>query len=89
MLRQSLKALGGEALLEKAGIDPTARPEELDVDAIRGAGADSLPSLILPASAAARSCGQARSGARGCALRFGRAGCLRMLCPWRMLRYRH
>ncbi len=31
MLRQSLKALGGEALLEKAGIDPTARPEELDV----------------------------------------------------------
>jgi 16S rRNA (adenine1518-N6/adenine1519-N6)-dimethyltransferase len=31
MLRQSLKALGGEMLLEKAGIDPTARPEELDV----------------------------------------------------------
>lgn len=31
MLRQSLKSLGGEALLEKAGIDPTARPEELDV----------------------------------------------------------
>jgi 16S rRNA (adenine1518-N6/adenine1519-N6)-dimethyltransferase len=31
MLRQSLKPLGGEALLEKAGIDPTARPEELDV----------------------------------------------------------
>jgi 16S rRNA (adenine1518-N6/adenine1519-N6)-dimethyltransferase len=31
MLRQSLKALGGEALLEKAGIDPTARPEQLDV----------------------------------------------------------
>src|SRR6201996_178033 len=27
MLRQSLKPLGGEALAEKAGIDPTARPE--------------------------------------------------------------
>ena len=27
MLRQSLKALGGEALAQKAGIDPTARPE--------------------------------------------------------------
>ena len=24
-------ALGGEALLEKAGIDPTARPEQLNV----------------------------------------------------------
>jgi 16S rRNA (adenine1518-N6/adenine1519-N6)-dimethyltransferase len=31
MLRQSLKALGGEALLEKAGIDPTARPEDLEI----------------------------------------------------------
>ena len=31
MLRQSLKALGGESLLEKAGIDPTARAEQLDV----------------------------------------------------------
>jgi 16S rRNA (adenine1518-N6/adenine1519-N6)-dimethyltransferase len=31
MLRQSLKPLGGEMLLEKAGIDPTKRPEELDV----------------------------------------------------------
>jgi 16S rRNA (adenine1518-N6/adenine1519-N6)-dimethyltransferase len=31
MLRQSLKKLGGEALLEKAGIDPTARAEELTV----------------------------------------------------------
>ena len=31
MLRQSLKGLGGEALLEKAGIDPTARAEELDI----------------------------------------------------------
>jgi 16S rRNA (adenine1518-N6/adenine1519-N6)-dimethyltransferase len=30
MLRQSLKGLGGESLLEKAGIDPTARPEQLD-----------------------------------------------------------
>ena len=33
MLRQSLKALGGEALLEKAGIDPTARPEDLPIEA--------------------------------------------------------
>jgi 16S rRNA (adenine1518-N6/adenine1519-N6)-dimethyltransferase len=32
MLRQSLKALGGEALLEKAGIDPTARPEDLKIE---------------------------------------------------------
>jgi len=31
MLRQSLKPLGGEALLEKAGIDPTARPEDLAI----------------------------------------------------------
>ena len=31
MLRQSLKSLGGESLLEKAGIDPTARAEQLDV----------------------------------------------------------
>jgi 16S rRNA (adenine1518-N6/adenine1519-N6)-dimethyltransferase len=31
MLRQSLKPLGGEILLEKAGIDPTARPEDLSV----------------------------------------------------------
>ena len=31
MLRQSLKTLGGEILLEKAGIDPTARPEQLGV----------------------------------------------------------
>jgi 16S rRNA (adenine1518-N6/adenine1519-N6)-dimethyltransferase len=31
MLRQSLKPLGGEALLGKAGIDPTARPEDLSV----------------------------------------------------------
>jgi 16S rRNA (adenine1518-N6/adenine1519-N6)-dimethyltransferase len=31
MLRQSLKPLGGETLLEKAGIDPTARPEQLSV----------------------------------------------------------
>jgi len=33
MLRQSLKALGGEALLKKAGIDPTARPEDLTIEA--------------------------------------------------------
>ncbi|HEY2011796.1 MAG TPA: rRNA adenine dimethyltransferase family protein [Rhizomicrobium sp.] len=33
MLRQSLKSLGGEALLEKAGIDPTARPEDLKIEA--------------------------------------------------------
>lgn len=31
MLRQSLKALGGEALLARAGIDPTRRAEELTV----------------------------------------------------------
>ena len=31
MLRQSLKPLGGEALLEKAGIDPTTRPEDLSI----------------------------------------------------------
>lgn len=31
MLRQSLKPLGGEALLEKAGIEATRRPEELSV----------------------------------------------------------
>jgi len=32
MLRQSLKPLGGETLLEKAGIDPTARPEDLKIE---------------------------------------------------------
>ncbi|MDR7032353.1 16S rRNA (adenine(1518)-N(6)/adenine(1519)-N(6))-dimethyltransferase RsmA [Mesorhizobium sp. BE184] len=32
MLRQSLKSLGGEALLTKAGIDPTRRAETLDVE---------------------------------------------------------
>jgi 16S rRNA (adenine1518-N6/adenine1519-N6)-dimethyltransferase len=31
MLRQSLKSLGGEALLNKVGIDPTRRAETLDV----------------------------------------------------------
>jgi 16S rRNA (adenine1518-N6/adenine1519-N6)-dimethyltransferase len=31
MLRQSLKPLGGEALLEKAGIDATRRPEDLAI----------------------------------------------------------
>ena len=32
MLRQSLKSLGGEALLETAGIDPTRRAETLSVE---------------------------------------------------------
>ncbi len=32
MLRQSLKALGGEALLERTGIDPTRRAETLSVE---------------------------------------------------------
>ena len=32
MLRQSLKPLGGEALAEKAGIAPTARPEDLTIE---------------------------------------------------------
>ena len=32
MLRQSLKPLGGEALLANAGIDPTARPEDLKIE---------------------------------------------------------
>ncbi len=32
MLRQSLKPLGGEALLQRAGIAPTARAEELSVE---------------------------------------------------------
>jgi 16S rRNA (adenine1518-N6/adenine1519-N6)-dimethyltransferase len=31
MLRQSLKGLGGEALIAAAGIDPTARPEDLTI----------------------------------------------------------
>ncbi|HEY0267477.1 MAG TPA: rRNA adenine dimethyltransferase family protein, partial [Rhizomicrobium sp.] len=31
MLRQSLKPLGGETLLAKAGIDPTMRPEDLTI----------------------------------------------------------
>jgi 16S rRNA (adenine1518-N6/adenine1519-N6)-dimethyltransferase len=31
MLRQSLKPLGGEALLAEAGIDPTQRPEDLTI----------------------------------------------------------
>lgn len=33
MLRQSLKPLGGEALLQRAGIAPTARAEELSIEA--------------------------------------------------------
>jgi 16S rRNA (adenine1518-N6/adenine1519-N6)-dimethyltransferase len=32
MLRQSLKSLGGEALLEKAGIEPTRRAETLSIE---------------------------------------------------------
>jgi len=36
MLRQSLKPLGGEALAEKAGIDPTARPEDLTIEQFAG-----------------------------------------------------
>jgi 16S rRNA (adenine1518-N6/adenine1519-N6)-dimethyltransferase len=32
MLRQSLKSLGGEALLAKAGIDPTRRAETLNIE---------------------------------------------------------
>jgi 16S rRNA (adenine1518-N6/adenine1519-N6)-dimethyltransferase len=32
MLRQSLKGLGGEALLERVGIDPTRRAETLSVE---------------------------------------------------------
>ncbi|MDI6026399.1 16S rRNA (adenine(1518)-N(6)/adenine(1519)-N(6))-dimethyltransferase RsmA [Corticibacterium sp. UT-5YL-CI-8] len=32
MLRQSLKSIGGEALLQRVGIDPTRRAETLDVE---------------------------------------------------------
>jgi 16S rRNA (adenine1518-N6/adenine1519-N6)-dimethyltransferase len=32
MLRSSLKPLGGEELLRRAGIDPTLRAENLSVD---------------------------------------------------------
>jgi 16S rRNA (adenine1518-N6/adenine1519-N6)-dimethyltransferase len=32
MLRQSLKPLGGEALLERVGIEPTRRAETLSVE---------------------------------------------------------
>jgi 16S rRNA (adenine1518-N6/adenine1519-N6)-dimethyltransferase len=32
MLRQALRPLGGEALLRRAGIDPTARAEELTIE---------------------------------------------------------
>ncbi|RUX47125.1 16S rRNA (adenine(1518)-N(6)/adenine(1519)-N(6))-dimethyltransferase, partial [Mesorhizobium sp. M7A.F.Ca.CA.002.09.1.1] len=32
MLRQSVKSLGGEALLDRAGIDPTRRAETLSVE---------------------------------------------------------
>jgi 16S rRNA (adenine1518-N6/adenine1519-N6)-dimethyltransferase len=33
MLRQSLKPIRGEVLLEKTGIDPTARPQDLKIEA--------------------------------------------------------
>jgi 16S rRNA (adenine1518-N6/adenine1519-N6)-dimethyltransferase len=33
MLRQSLKPLGGEALIAAAGLDPTARPQDLPIEA--------------------------------------------------------
>ena len=36
MLRQSLKPLGGEALAVAAGIDPTARPEDLSIEQFAG-----------------------------------------------------
>ena len=32
MMRQSLKGLGGDALLERAGIKPTERPEQLSIE---------------------------------------------------------
>ena len=51
MLRQSLKPLGGQTLLEKAGIDPTARPEELDVKQF-AALARALRQVSFPASIA-------------------------------------
>ena len=33
MLRQSLRPLGGESLIARAGLDPTARPEDLPIQA--------------------------------------------------------
>ena len=33
MLRSSLKKIGGEALLNAAGIDPEKRPQEVDIEA--------------------------------------------------------
>jgi 16S rRNA A1518/A1519 N6-dimethyltransferase RsmA/KsgA/DIM1 with predicted DNA glycosylase/AP lyase activity len=33
MLRAGLRALGGETLCRMAGVDPSARPETLDLDA--------------------------------------------------------
>ena len=47
MLRQSLKPLGGEALLEKAGIDPTARPEELSVNQFAALARALAPSSVV------------------------------------------
>ena len=43
MLRQSLKPLGGEALLEQAGIEPTLRAERVDI-----AGFVALANAITP-----------------------------------------
>ena len=34
MLRVSLKPIGGEAMLEAAGIDPQCRPQDLDIGAV-------------------------------------------------------
>ncbi len=49
MLRSSLKALGGERLLESAGVDPAARAEEIDVAGfLRLAGALQSGSSIKP-----------------------------------------
>ena len=44
MLRQSLKVLGGEALIARAGLDPTARPQDLTI-ADFAALARNLPDL--------------------------------------------
>jgi 16S rRNA (adenine1518-N6/adenine1519-N6)-dimethyltransferase len=43
MLRSSLKPLGGEALLQSAGIDPNARAETIPVDGFLRL-AEALPS---------------------------------------------
>lgn len=52
MLRSSLKALGGEALLARASIDPTRRAEDLSVSEFeRLAGARPHPAPIVPPEA--------------------------------------